>query len=98
MSLLVEYSVRDGGADDQIDALHAFVDGLKAIGDGGYNYTAYETDDPTRFIAVFEFDDDSAKQRFLESAPFAAYREGAKDRFTSPPSTTQIRRVASTRG
>jgi len=96
MSLLVEYSVREGMADDQIEALNTFVEGLKAIGDGGYSYTAFETDDPTKFIAVFEFDDDDAKQRFLESAPFATYRDGAKDRFTSPPSTTQIHRVAST--
>ena len=98
MSLLVEYSVREGMAGDQIAALDAFVEGLKAIGDGGYSYTAFETDDPTKFIALFEFDDDDAKQRFLGSAPFAAYRDGAKDRFTSPPNTTQIRRVASTHG
>ena len=98
MSLLVEYTVREGMASAQIDALRAFVEGLKAIGDGGYNYTAFETDDPTKFIAVFEYDDDAAKQRFLDSSPFVEYREGAKDRFPSPPGTTQIRLVASTRG
>ena len=73
------------------------VAGLKSIADGGYDYTAFETDDPTRFIAVFEFNDDAAKQRFLDSAPFADYREGAKTRFTKPPATTTIMRVASTR-
>lgn len=97
MSLLVEYTVFEGKAAAQVDALHSFVDGLKAIGDSGYNYTAFETDDPTKFIALLEFDDDAAKQRFLDSAPFGKYREGSKDRFPGPPSTTNIRLVASTR-
>lgn len=97
MSLLVEYTVNDGKAAAQIEALKTFVDGLKAIGDEGYDYTAYETDDPTKFIAVLEFDDESAKQRFLDSAPFVEYRDGAKERFPGPPSTTAISLVASTK-
>ncbi|MGI9464264.1 MAG: putative quinol monooxygenase [Aestuariivirgaceae bacterium] len=97
MGLLVEYNVKEGEAAAQVDALHSFVAALKAIDDGGYHYTAFETDDPTKFIAVFEFDDDAAKQRFLDSAAFADYRDGAKDRFVSPPNTTPIRFVASTR-
>jgi len=97
MSLLVEYTVLEGKASAQVDALRSFVEGLKAIGDAGYDYTAYETDDPAKFIAVLDFDGEDAKQRFLESAPFAAYREGAKDRFPAPPATTEIRLVASTR-
>ena len=97
MSLLVEYTVNEGKADAQIDALKNFVAGLKAIGDEGYDYTAYETDDPTKFVAVLDFSDDSAKQRFLDSAPFIEYRDGSKDRFPGPPSTTTIKLVASTR-
>lgn len=97
MSLLVEYTVLEGRADAQIDALRTFVDGLKALDDSGFSYTAFETNDPTKFIAVLEFDDDAAKQRFLGSAPFNAYRDGSKDRFPAPPSTTEIRLVASTR-
>lgn len=97
MSLLVEYTVNEGKAEAQVDALKSFVAGLKAIGDEGYDYTAFETDDPAKFIAVLEFTDDSAKQRFLDSAPFHDYREGSKDRFPGPPSTTTIRLVASTR-
>ena len=38
-----------------------------------------------------------AQQRFLVSAPFAGYREGARGRFTGPPATTTIKLVASTR-
>lgn len=98
MSLLVEYTVHEGKAKSQIEALRTFVDGLKALQDSGFDYTAFETDDPTKFIAVLEFDDDAAKQRFLDSAPFNAYRDGSKDRFPGPPSTTEIRLVASTRG
>ena len=98
MSLLVEYTVNEGKAEAQIEALHTFVDGLKALEDSGFDYTAFETNDPTKFIAVLEFDDDAAKQRFLDSAPFSAYRDGSKDRFPGPPSTTEIRLVASTRG
>ncbi len=97
MSLLVEYTVNEGKAEAQVAALNAFVAGLKAIGDEGYHYTAYETDDPTKFIAVLDFADESAKQRFLDSAPFNDYRDGSKDRFPGPPSTTTIRLVASTR-
>ena len=98
MSLLVEYSVVEGKADEQIDALKKFIEGLRAIGDEGYSYTAYETDDPTRFIAVLEFADEGGKQRFLDSGPFNDYRDGASGRFQKPPSTTNIKLVASTRG
>jgi hypothetical protein len=97
MSLLVEYSLQEGKAGEQVDALKKFTAGLKALGDSGFDYTAYETDDPKKFIAVLDFDDEDAKQRFLDSAAFADYRDGAKGRFTGPPSTTQIRLVASTR-
>ena len=97
MSLLVEYTVLDGKAAAQIEALETFVEGLKQLGDTGFDYTAFETDDPTRFIALLEFDDETAKQRFLDSAPFADYREGSRERFPAPPQTTPIRLVASTR-
>lgn len=97
MSLLVEYSIQDGKAAEQVDALQKFTGELKALNDGGFQYTAYETDDPTRFIAVFDFDDDAAKQRFLDSKAFEEYRDGSKTRFTGPPSTTVIKFVASTR-
>lgn len=97
MSLLVEYSVAEGKAEEQIDALKEFISGLRDIGDEGYSYTAFETDDPTKFIAVLEFQDEGGKQRFLDSVTFANYREGAVDRFQKPPSTTSIRLIASTK-
>ena len=97
MGLLVEYSIQDGKADAQTAALLEFVEGLKKIADGGYHYTCFETDDPQRFIGLLEFDDDEAKQRFLASAPFAAYRESAPERFSAPPQATVIRLVGSTK-
>ena len=98
MALIVEYSLKDGMADDQVSALETFVAGLKQLGDPGYHYSSFATDDPTRFIALFEFDDEGAKQRFLASDAFQAYRDGAGARFTGPPSTTALTPVASTRG
>ncbi|MCP4072592.1 MAG: hypothetical protein GY742_12755 [Hyphomicrobiales bacterium] len=98
MSLLVEYTLMEGKADAQIEALKTFIDGLKSLDDGGFDYTAFETDDPTKFIAIVEFDNDDAKQRFLGSAPFAEYRDGSKERFGAPPAATPIRLVGSTRG
>lgn len=97
MSLLVEYTLMEGKAEAQIDALKTFIGGLKSLNDDGFNYTAFETDDPTKFIALLEFDNDDAKQRFLDSAPFAQYRDGAKERFTGPPSTTSLKLVDTTR-
>lgn len=96
MGLLVEYSIADGKADEQAVAMERFVAGLSSETTEGFSYTAFSTDDPRRFIGVFEFDDDAAKQRFLGSAAFAAYRDGAAGRFTAPPQTTPIRRIAST--
>ena len=96
MGLLVEYTVNEGMAGDQVAALRDFTDALRAEGCEGFSYTAYETDDPAKFIAVLDFDDDDAKARFLATAAFAAYRDGAKARFPHPPSTTTIRQVAST--
>lgn len=97
MSLLVEYTLQEGKAPAQVEALQKFAAGLKSMNDDSFNYTAFETDDPAKFIALLEFDDDAAKQRFLDSDAFAAYRAGAKDRFAGPPSTTNIKFVASTR-
>ncbi|MEM1198902.1 MAG: antibiotic biosynthesis monooxygenase [Pseudomonadota bacterium] len=97
MSLLVEYSLKEGRAEEQAEALRTFVDGLKALGDQGFHYSAFETDDPTRFIGLLEFDTEDAKQAFIKSAPFAEYRDNAQDRFSASPNATQIRLVASTR-
>jgi len=97
MSLLVEYSIVDGKASEQVEALQSFVGALKELDDVGFDYTAYETDDPTKFIAVLDFDDADAKERFLASRAFSEYRDGIKGRFASPPATTNIRLVASTR-
>ncbi len=56
-----------------------------------------QLDDPTRFVALLEFDDEDAKLRFLDSDAFAEYRDGATGRFSAPPKPTQVRLVASTR-
>ncbi|MCP5087457.1 MAG: hypothetical protein GY952_11720 [Rhodobacteraceae bacterium] len=98
MSLLVEYTVNEGMADEQVSELEKFTGSLRELGDGGFNYTAFATDDPTKSIALLEFDDEPAKQRFLASEAFAAYRDGAKNRFPGPPGTTTLKFVASTRG
>ena len=97
MSLLVEYSLLEGNSAAQVEALNLLVSELKVLGDQGFDYTAYESDDPTKFFAVLEFDSDEAKQRFLDSDAFAKYRDGSKERFTGPPGTKQIQLVATTR-
>ena len=93
MGLLVEYTIAAGKEAEQAAEMERFVDGLRALADDGFRYTAYATDDPTRFIGVLEFDDDLARRRFIASAPFAAYREGSKERFIAPPQVTPIRRI-----
>ena len=50
MSLLVEYSLLEGKAAAQKEALNQMVSELKTLGDQGFDYTAYESDDPTRFF------------------------------------------------
>ena len=65
MSLLVEYSIMEGKADEQTDALNEFVAGLASLGDDGFDYTAYETDDPTRFIAVLDLDEEAEDSDLL---------------------------------
>ena len=96
MGLLVEYTVNEGMAADQIAALEIFVSALKAEGCDGFAYSAYETEDPTKFFGVLEFDDEAARKRFLATAAFSAYRDGARARFPHPPAARAIRRVAST--
>jgi quinol monooxygenase YgiN len=97
MSLLVEYHLKDGQSDAQKNALRTFTTSLRQEGCDGFSYTAFSTEDPNRFLALFEFSDEDGKQRFLKSAAFAAYRDGAGPRFTGPPSTTPLTLVASTR-
>ena len=97
MHLLVRYTVKKGMAEAQRAAFREFVEGLKATGDKGFSYTGFETDDPTKFIGLLEFEDEAARTRFLETDAFKAYREGAKDRFPQPPAATPLRKVASTK-
>jgi len=95
---LVEYAIKDGKAAAQAEALEALIDNLRAEGTEGFKYTAYATDDPTRFIGILEFEDESAKQLFLATEAFATYRAGADERFTAPPSPTPITWIGSTSG
>jgi quinol monooxygenase YgiN len=98
MSLLVHYTLKSN--DDhaaQTTAMTALVDGLKSEGLAGLNYSCFSTDDPLRFVGVLEFGDDTAKQAFLSSVSFAAYRETVGPTFANPPQTTEIKAIASTR-
>ncbi len=98
MSLLVHYTLKsatDHAA--QKSAMTALVDGLKAEGIAGLNYSCFATDDPVKFIGVLEFPDDAAKQGFLNSTSFATYRDTVGPTFANPPETTEITAIASTR-
>ncbi len=99
MSLLVHYTLKS--ADDhtrQVAAMEALVAGLRAEAPAGVSYSCFSTDDPTRFVGVLEFDDETAKAAFLGSAAFAAYRETVGTILTGPPDTVDIAAIASTRG
>ncbi len=96
MSLLVEYHIKEDGAEAQTRALETLVAELAKEGTEGFSYTGFATEDPTRFLAIFEFADAAGKARFLESRAFAQYRDTASERMTRPPSTTTIRRIAGT--
>ena len=101
MSLLVQYTLTsaDHYAHQQA-AMTALVNDLKSEnlpGTGGMHYSCFATDDPTRFIGLFEFDTDAGKQAFLQSAAFATYRETVGPTFANPPETTEITAIASTR-
>ena len=101
MSLLVHYTLKS--ADDhtrQQDAMIALVNNLKSegiVGTGGLNYTCFASDDPTKFVGVLEFADESGKEAFLASKAFATYREAVGPTFANPPETTAVSAVASTR-
>lgn len=98
MSLLVRYTLASPeDHDTQISALKALVDDLRAEGIAGLHYSCFATEDPTRFIGLLEFPDDTVKQRFLESAAFAAYRRTGAEIFANPPEPTPINAIASTR-
>lgn len=97
MSLLVEYSLKPGMAEAQEEALRKLVHDLKAEGVTGCHYAGFATADDTRFLGLLEFDDEKGRQAFLTSHAFAEYRDAAGPRFTSPPQTTDVRGIASTR-
>ncbi|MCX8226816.1 MAG: hypothetical protein OTI35_12120 [Sulfitobacter sp.] len=98
MSMLVHYTLKpDADHAAQTTAMTALVDGLKSEGLVGLHYSCFSTDDPLRFVGILEFADDAAKQTFLNSASFAAYRDAVGPTFANPPQTTQIKAIASTR-
>ena len=99
MSLLVRYTLKH--ADDhahQVQAMEALVAGLKDEGIAGMDYSCFSTDEATEFIGILELVDDTAKQGFLNSSAFAAYKEKVGPTFAKPPQTTDISLLASTRG
>ena len=99
MSLLVRYTLSSPDSHDaQVQAMGDLVAGLKAEGVAGVQYSCFETGEPTEFVGVLEFDDDSGKQAFLDSAAFGAYRDRVGSTFANPPQTTDITAIASTRG
>lgn len=97
MSLLVRYTLKsahDHAA--QTAAMQALVAGLKSEGIAGLHYSCFSTDEPTEFVGILEFPDDTVKQAFLDSPSFATYRETVRPTFANPPVTTPISGIAST--
>ncbi len=99
MSLLVRYTLKSA-ADHaaQTRAMQALVVGLKSEAIQGLDYSCFATDEPTEFIGLLEFPDDATKQAFLNSKPFATYRDTVGPTFANPPQTTPLAAIASTRG
>ena len=98
MSFLVRYTLKS--ADDharQTQAMQTLVAGLKSENLSGLHYSCFSTDEPTEFIGILEFEDEAAKQGFLNSASFASYRETVGPLFANPPQTSDIFGIASTR-
>jgi len=98
MSLLVEYHVKAGKEAEHRNAMETLIGALRAERPPGFTYSGFTADGGKRFLAVFEFADDAGKQRFLDSPAFAAYRDGSRDRFDAPPTTTEIALIATTAG
>lgn len=98
MSFLVRYTLKDASDfDHQVQAMADLVADLKAAGIAGLNYSCFSTGEKTEFLGVLEWQDEDAKQGFLTSAAFAAYKEKVGPTFANPPQTTDIFAVASTR-
>lgn len=99
MSFLVKYTLKDA-ADygHQVSAMETLVSALRAAGIDGLEYSCFATDDKTEFIGVLEIKDDDAKQGFLDSAAFEAYKAKVGPTFANPPQTQNIYAIASTKG
>ena len=98
MSFLVSYKLKDeSDYDHQVEAMEQLVADLKKAGIRGLNYSCFSTDQPTEFVGILEFVDDVAKQAFLESAAFTAYKEKVGPTFARPPETQNIHMIASTK-
>ena len=98
MSLLVQYRLNsEDHHDAQKAAMTDLVEGLKAEDIAGLHYSCFSTEDPSQFLGLLEFADDTARQAFLSSAAFATYREAVGPTFANPPETRNISEIASTR-
>ena len=98
MSLLVHYTLKsEEHHDAQKVSMADLVEGLKSENLTGVDYSCFATEDPLKFVGVLEFADEVAKQSFLSSAAFAAYREAVGPTFANPPQPTEITSIASTR-
>ncbi len=98
MSLLVHYTLKSADTHDaQREAMKVLVAGLKSEGVTGVDYSCFATQDPLKFMALLEFDDDAGKAAFIDSSAFAKYRETVGPTFASPPQTSDIEAIISTK-
>ena len=98
MSLLVRYTLASPDShDNQTQAMEELVARLKTEGIDGLHYSCFSTENPTEFIGVLEFADDTAKQGFLNSDAFADYKVKVGPTFANPPQTSDIFGFATTR-
>jgi len=97
MSLLVRYTLKDAAHHaTQAEAMKTLVAGLSAEG-VPVHYSCFATEDPTAFLGLLEFENDSDFKVFQESAAFATYRDTVGPTFAGPPQTTKIEAIASTK-
>jgi quinol monooxygenase YgiN len=95
MDFLIQYKIKPDLVDDQLAAIKAFTDAIRADGDAGVRYTAYREEDGVSFCHHAWMADQDTFARFQGTPHFKIFAEGMAGRWQAPPTVTKLAQYAS---
>ena len=97
LQFLIQYKVKPDAVGDQEAAVHAFLDGIRSIGDPEAYYGSFKAEDGVSYTHVARFETEAALKRFQSQPHFKAFADGMRERCVEGPNATRLALVDETK-